>query len=158
MSIVAADFSSLVVIPALQLLAAVGIPDTKTAHDLLMGTAAQESLLGTYLQQENGPGISPFMLTPSEVPSVLSRCSVAIYTALIKVGNPLNDGALATNLTLAAMVARCWYWIEPTALPPDTMSGLWSYYKAYYNSSLGAATQSQWNTNWKLTGINIPAN
>lgn len=157
MSIVFSDFSSLVVTPALQLLAPVGIPDTKTAHDLLMGTAAQESLMGTYLQQESGPGISPFMLTPAEVPGVLGRCSAAIYTAIIKVGNPLDNGTLATNLTLAAMVARCWYWVEPTPLPADTVSGLWGYYKKFFNSAIGAATESQWNTNWKLTGISLPA-
>lgn len=157
MSINASDFSSLVVVPALQLLAPAGIPYSKVAHDLLMGTAAQESLMGTYLQQESGPGVGIFMATMSEVGGILGRCAAPIYTAILKVGNPLDAGAMATNLTIAAMVARCWYWVEPTALPADTISGLWGYYKTHYNSSLGAATESQWNTNWKLTGINIPA-
>ena len=156
MSIVASDFSSLVVVPALQLLAPAGIPYSKTAHDLLMGTAAQESLLGTYLVQQSGPGVGVFMATPVEVPGILSRCSPTIQAAIIKVGNPLDNGTLAANLTLAAMVARCWYWVEPAPLPPDTVSGLWGYYKQYYNTLAGAATESQWNTNWKLTGIVIP--
>jgi hypothetical protein len=39
-------------------------PYTKTAHDLLMGTAAQESLMCTHLVQQSGPGIGPYMATP----------------------------------------------------------------------------------------------
>lgn len=157
MSIAAADFSSYVVIPALQLLAPAGIPYSKTAHDLLMGTAAQESLLGTYLVQEMGPGVGVFMATPSEIPGILARCSLAIQAAVAKIGDPTNAGQLASNMTLAAMVARCWYWVDPQPLPADTMSGLWAEYKRVYNTPAGAATVSQWNTNWKLTGISLPA-
>lgn len=157
MSINASDFSSLVVVPALQLLAPAGIPYSKVAHDLLMGTAAQESLLGTYLVQESGPGVGVFMATPSLIPAVLMKCSVEVRAAIGAVGDVSSAGAVAANLTLAAMIARCWYWVVPKALPADTISGLWGYYKTYYNSSLGAAVESQWNTNWKLTGITIPA-
>ena len=157
MSILASDFSTQVVIPALELLSG-DIPYSKTAHDLLMGTAAQESLMGTYLVQQSGPGVGVFMMTPSEVPSLLARCSQKQLAALAQVsypGEPVNQ--IISNLTFAAMIARLFYWQVPAALPVDTRSGLWTYYKRYYNTEAGAATESQWNTNFGLTEIDIPA-
>lgn len=158
MSIAAADFSTYVVVPALQLLAPAGIPYSTTAHDLLMGTAAAESTMASVLVQEGGgPGIGPFMATPSLVPGILARCSPTIRAAIAKVGDPTNNGAVTSNLTLAAMLARCWYWVEPAPLPADTISALGDYWKTYYNSSLGAGTATYWATQWKLTGITLPA-
>lgn len=157
MSILASDFSGLVVVPALELLAPAGIPYSKTAHDLLMGTAAQESLLGTYLVQQSGPGVGVFMVTPNLVAAVLMRCSLDVRSAIGAVGDVASSGAIASNLTLAAMIARCWYWVVPDALPPDTVSGLWGYYKRWYNTPAGAATETEWSTNWGLTGISLPA-
>lgn len=161
MSILASDFSTQVVIPALQLLALAGIPYTKSAHDLLMGTAAQESLMGTYLVQQSGPGIGVFMATPSLVPGVIAKLTTTqqgVLKAVAQNGDLSDTTQLVTNLVLATMVARAWYWQVPTALPPDTVAGLWSYYKTYYNSSQATATETQWNTNWGLTGILLPAN
>ena len=160
MSILASDVSAQVVIPALQLLAPAGIPYSKTAHDLLMGTAAQESLMGTYLVQQSGPGVGLWMATPSLVPGVVNQLSTAQRQVMMMVaqnGNLMNVTQLVTNLVLAAMVARAWYWLEPARLPADTVAGLWSYYKAYYNTAAGAATETQWNTNWGLTGISLAA-
>lgn len=156
MSILASDVSTQVVIPALQLLAPAGIPYTKTAHDLLMGTAAQESLMGLYLVQQSGPGVGLWMATPSLVPVVLGQLNASQRAAIAKIGDATNAGQLVTNLTLAAMVARAWYWVLPDALPADTVSGLWMYYKRFYNTLAGAATETQWNTNWGLTGITLP--
>ena len=157
MSILAADISRYVVVPALQLLAPTGIPYSKTAHDLLMGTAAQESLMGLYLVQQGGPGVGLWMASPNLVPAILGRLSKAQLDALAAVGDATNPGQVTANLTLAAMLARCWYWIVPTPLPADTISGLWGYYKLHYNSLAGAATETQWYTNWGLTGITLPA-
>jgi hypothetical protein len=160
MTILGSDFSAQVVIPALQMLAPAGIPYTKTAHDLIMGTCAQESLMGTYLVQQMGPGIGVGMATPSEVPGILARLTPAQRVIMQKVaqnGDLTNVTQLVTNLMLAAMVVRAWYWVEPAALPPDTVAGLWGYYKKFYNTALGAATETQWNTNWGLTGISLPA-
>lgn len=160
MSIRASDFSTQVIIPALQLLAPAGIPYSKTAHDLLMGTAGQESLMGTYLVQQSGPGAGVFMATPSLVPGVVAKLSPAqqaVLKAVAQNGDLTNTTQLVTNLVLAAMVARAWYWLVPASLPADTVTGLWGYYKEYYNTAAGAATETQWNTNWGLTGISLPA-
>lgn len=160
MSILGSDCSTQVVIPALQMLARAGIPYSKTAHDLIMGTFAQESLLGTYLVQQSGPGIGLGMATPSLVPGVIAKLSPAQQAVLKSVaqnGDISNTTQIVTNLVYAAMITRAWYWIEPDPLPPDTIAGLWVYYKKLYNTPAGAATESQWNTNWGLTGITLPA-
>lgn len=160
MGILGSDCSAQVVIPALQMLARAGIPYSKTAHDLLMGTFAQESLMGTYLVQQSGPGIGLGMVTPSLVPGVISRLSPAQQVVLKSVaqnGDITNTTQIVTNLVYAAMITRAWYWVEPDPLPSDTISGLWQYYKSKYNSYSGSATESQWNTNWGLTGIILNA-
>lgn len=159
MSILAADFSQYVVIDALEILANAGaIPYSKTAHDLLMGTAAQESLLGEYLVQEDGSGAGVFMQTPDAIPALLARASPAFRAALAGVSQPAAAAdQIITNLVYAAMIARLYYWLVPAPLPPDTVSGLWSYYKTWYNTAAGAATQTEWETNWRLTSIDLPS-
>jgi len=159
MSILAADFSTQVVIPALQLLAPAGIPYSKTAHDLLMGTCAQESIMGLYLVQQSGPGVGVFMATPSEVPGIIAKLTAAQQAVLRTVaqnGDLTNITQIVTNFVYAAMIARAWYWLVPSPLPSDTVAGLWWYYKKHYNTAAGAATETEWNTNWGLTGISLP--
>ncbi len=160
MSILASDLSTQVVIPALQLLAPAGIPYSQTAHDLLMGTCAQESIMGLYLVQQSGPGAGLWMATPSLVPGVVAKLTAAQQAVLKSVaqnGDLTNTTQIVTNLALAAMVARAWYWLVAEPLPADTIAGLWGYYKQWYNTPAGAATEIQWNTNWGLTGIALPA-
>jgi hypothetical protein len=160
MSILGSDCSIQVVIPALELLDKAGIPYSKTAHDLIMGTFAQESLMGTYLVQQSGPGIGLGMVTPGLVAGIIAQLSNAEQSILRSVAynsDLTNTDQIITNLTYATMITRAWYWVVPAALPGDTIAGLWAYYKTYYNTPLGAATETQWNTNWGLTGISLAA-
>ena len=124
-----------------------------------MGTWAQESLGGAYLMQYGGgPGVGMWMMTPSEIPSLLARCSQPQLAAIALVSTPEELAEqLPTNLLLAAMIARLFYWQVPAGLPADTVSGLWNYYKRYYNTFEGAATEAEWRANWRLTGIVLPA-
>jgi hypothetical protein len=160
MSILAVDFGQYVVQNALEILAnQKAIPYSEIAYNLLMGTAAQESLLGTYLVQQSGSGIGPFMQTPSEVPAMLAACDANTLSALASVSQSDNSpNQIITNLVYAAMICRIFYWQVPAPLPDNTRAGLWGYYKEYYNTAAGAATETQWNTNWGLTGISLPAN
>lgn len=158
MSIVAQDFSLYVVQDALQMLHP-AIPYSDVAHNLLMGTAAQESLMGTYLVQQKGPGVGIFMASPSLVHGVLAKLTPAQLAPMKQVaqgGDLTNTNQLITNLLLAAMLCRAWYWVVPAPLPPNTVSGLGAYYKMYYNTLSGAATETQWHTNFNLTGLSLP--
>lgn len=154
MSIAAPDFRRWVIAPALAALAPAGIPVTKTAADLLMATAAQETALGTWLVQEDGPALGVFQIEPESLDDLELVLTPAQKAALATLGSaaPLVD-QLAGNLVLAAAVCRLFYWQVPEPLPPDTVAGLWGYYKAHYNTLFGAATESEFLMALKLTDL-----
>ena len=159
MTIAPADFRSYVIVPALSALAPAGIPVSKTAADLLMATAAQETALGTWLVQENGPALGVFQIEPPSLDSLIMRLTAAQKAALALISTPAPlITQLPGNLVLAAAVCRLFYWQIPAALPPDTVSGLWGYYKHYYNTPAGAATEVQFQMALKLTDLGgLPA-
>ena len=65
MTVNATDFRQFVIEPALMQLAPAGIPVTRTAADLLMATAANETDLGTWLNQNPGPALGVFQIEPA---------------------------------------------------------------------------------------------
>jgi hypothetical protein len=70
MTINASDFRQFVIEPALMQLAPAGIPVTRTAADLLMATAANETDLGTWLNQKPGPALGVFQIEPASLASL----------------------------------------------------------------------------------------
>lgn len=158
--ILASDFSTYVVWPALMSLKPLGIPATPTAHNLLMGTAAIESSLGTQLvQEQGGPALGVFMIEPASLATLQDQLSpelAAFVNGLLPPGADVK-ARIVTDLMLAAVICRLFYWVVPKPLPANTVSGLWSYYKTYYNTAAGAATEVAWLRQWKLTGISLPA-
>lgn len=154
MTIVASDFRRYVIGPALAALSSAGIPATKTAADLLMATAAIESGLGTWLVQEDGPALGVFQIEPASLDDLELMLTPPQQAALMVLGSsaPLVD-QLAGNLVLAAAVCRLFYWHIPEPLPPDTVAGLWGYYKQHYNTPLGAATESEFQMALKVTDL-----
>ena len=66
MTINAHQFSTQIVIPTLQMLdQKAGIPYTDITYYLVMGTIANESLLGTWLVQEGGPALGLGQIEPA---------------------------------------------------------------------------------------------
>jgi hypothetical protein len=154
MTIVAADFRNLVINPALAILAPAGIPVTQVAADLLMATAAVESNLGTWLSQDQGPALGVFQIDPASLLTLITRASPHQTQALYRISTPQSAAAqINTNLLLAAAICRLYYWQVPDPLPPDTVSGLWGYYKTFYNSKFGATTESEFIAALKLTDL-----
>ena len=149
------DFRAHVIVPALEALVGAGITVTKTAADLLMMTAAMETDLGTWLTQVAGPALGVFQEDPSDLTDLQQRITPAQRTALAGIMTPQTwEEQIETNLVFAAAVCRLHYWhatSEP--MPPDTVAGLWSYYKPFYNSSLGAATMADFVAAIKLTDL-----
>ena len=161
MTIAASDFRTCVIKPALSALEAVGIPHTEVAENLLMVTAAVESNLGTYLVQRGGPALGVFQLEPTSMVNLLSKVTLAQRGVINKFKSPQSFSAqLPTNLLLAAVLCRLFYWQIPTPLPepifgtfsvdPETgvitNTGYWGYYKRWYNTVLGAATEGMFAT------------
>jgi hypothetical protein len=154
MTINASDFRQFVIEPALTQLATASIPVSRTAGDLLMATAANETDLGTWLNQNPGPALGVFQIEPASLASLMSRLSRPELIALQGIMTPQTIAAqLDTNLILAAAVCRLFYWQVPDPLPPDTVSGLWSYYKTYYNTGAGAATMDGFVSALKITDL-----
>lgn len=159
MTINAADFRQFVIEPGLLALVPAGIPVSQTAADLLMATAANETGLGTRLNQSHGPALGVFQIEPASLASVMQRASKPALAALsgIMTPQPIAE-QITTNLVLAAAVCRLFYWQAPAPLPPDTIAGLWSYYKTYYNTAAGAATRGGFVAALKLTDLGaLPA-
>jgi hypothetical protein len=159
MTIVAADFRAYVINPALVALEPAGIPVTKVAADLLMATAAMESAVGTWLTQIAGPALGVFQIEPATLTGLLGRLTVMQAAALNGVATPQPASVqINANLVYAAAVCRLFYWLIPAPLPPDTVSGLWGYYKTYYNTPAGAATMDDFVAALKLTDLGgLPA-
>jgi hypothetical protein len=157
MSVVASDFRSLVIDPALAALAPAGIPVTKTAADLLMATAAVETLLGTWLNQVNGPAIGVFQIEPNSLSDLILRLTASQASALVGISTPqpISD-QLDTNLALAAAICRLFYWQNPFVMPKSwTLDSLWQIYKSVYNTDAGSATLAGFTSALKLTDISF---
>jgi hypothetical protein len=125
MTVNASDFRQFVIEPALMQLAPAGIPVTRTAADLLMATAANETDLGTWLNQNPGPALGVFQIEPASLASLMGRLSGPELSALKGIMTPQPIAAqLDSNLLLAAAICRLFYWQVPDPLPPDTVSSL----------------------------------
>jgi hypothetical protein len=157
MTINAKQFADEVVIPTLELLDQhAGVPYSDTAFRLVMGTIAQESMLGTWLVQEDGPALGIGQIEPASLHSLLARLTGREQMALASLATPaLPEHDVVANLPYAVAVVRLFYWHVPEPLPPAPapVAALFDYYKAHYNTPAGAATLTQWKQNWALTGL-----
>lgn len=121
--------------------------------NLLLGTAAQESAFGTYIEQVGtGPALGVFQMEPTTerdmwtnyinyrnglVDKIYSACGVL---------EP-NEFALKTNLAYQAIMTRCHYLRVPEALP-ETVEGYAYYWKKYYNTIKGKGTEVEFIKNY----------
>lgn len=140
-----------------QLEVAAGIPYSQAAENLLMGTAAQESGLGTYLAQlGGGPARGIFQMEPA----TLEDCYTNFldYRAQMKSGVdsflaawPDKATQLVSNNAYAAAMCRVRYLRAPGNLPPaDDIQALGEYWKQHYNTPQGAGTVDEFVTHYQL--------
>lgn len=159
MTINAAQFSAQIVIPTLLTLEQVGkVPYSTVAYHLVIGTVAQESLLGTWLVQEDGPALGLGQIEPATLDGLIASLSVAEAAALAMFAMPTTSAHnVVGSLPYAVAITRLFYWKKPAPLPADTVTALFDYYKQWYNTPAGAATLAQWKQNWQFTGIILPS-
>ncbi|MBS3777452.1 MAG: hypothetical protein KGY70_19815 [Bacteroidales bacterium] len=128
---------------------------SESALNLLMGTAAQESHLGHYIEQINGPAKGIFQMEPNTFedhinnylnykPDLKQRiektCDLKEWKA----------DALVYNLKFAICMARVHYLRVPKPLPDrDAYHDLAEYWKAHYNTYRGRGTVEQFVNNYK---------
>ena len=130
---------------------------SESAENLLMGTAAQESQLGTYIEQIRGPAVGIFQME-SATHDDLWKNFLPGQRALLKKLNSLKladwsstdkAGQMAGNLYYA--MCRIHYWRVKEALPVAAdIAGLARYWKRYYNTPRGAGTEQQFMDAYRL--------
>jgi hypothetical protein len=157
LTINAPQFRELVITPALAALAPAGIPVTKTAADLLMATAANETDLGTWLNQSPGPALGVFQIEPASLDTLVLRLTPAQTKAIEGISTQWTiKEQLDTNLLLAAAICRLFYWQNPFIMPTTwTLDTLWNVYKSVWNTDAGAATLAGFISALKITDISF---
>lgn len=132
------------------------IPYSLTAENLLMGTCAQESKMGTYLVQlGDGPALSIFQMEPATHDDIwdnflLYNPEIANKIACLSSTNNASHAVeLIGNLSYAAAMVRVHYFRRPESLPyGNGVPGLASYWKCHYNTECGKGTEEEFIRNY----------
>jgi hypothetical protein len=123
---------------------------SQEAEDLLMGTAAQESCLGKYIAQINGPAKGVFQMEPATETDlwdyIVRKDLVDLIGIISGVFSP-NPMHLEGNLIYQIIMARIFYRRIKEAIPEGLVLQA-KYYKKYWNTELGKATVDQYVRNY----------
>jgi len=112
---------------------------SKNAVELLMGTAAQESHLGTYLQQIKGPAKGFFQMEPATEQDIWKNYihyRPHLADAVVKVAWTAmpSSWSLETNIAYQIIMARIHYLRVPHPLPwRKDIKAMAEYWDKYYN-------------------------
>ena len=119
---------------------------TPDAIALLMGTAAQESKLGTFLQQiGGGPGLGVFQMEPTTFEWLQKK-----YKSKYPEIADWYVGALEFDLRKAIIMARLRYRIVPAPLAAaNDLAGMAAYWNKWYNANPDKGTDAEFIANFK---------
>lgn len=122
---------------------------SQVAENLVLGTAAHESMGFRYREQQGGPALSFWQVEPDTLDDLYEnflryrpQLKAKLDTMLLpELGDRLED-QLRSNDKYAAAVCRLLYYRQPDRLPQDpedvqAMAALW---KKVYNTPLGKGT------------------
>jgi len=127
------------------------------AVELLLGTAAQESGFGTYLEQMgNGPARGFFQMEPATAKWIEGlNMKSPLPPDLLKWARGFRDDetvewALEYRIDYQIAMCRLRYWVVPAPLPEagDT-AGQAAYWKRWYNTPAGAGTEAEYMAEYK---------
>lgn len=126
------------------------------AIDLLMGTAAQESRLGTYIRQVGGgPALGIFQMEPATERDIWSsylrgRLHLSDRVWVVTGVDGPNASQLEGNLLYQIAMCRIHYLRVPSPLPEASdIGGLAAYWKQHYNTRLGAGTEEEFVASYR---------
>jgi len=115
-----------------------------------MGTAAQESRLGKYIAQINGPAKGIFQMEPATEKDLWEYIVRKDLTNLVGTASGVfgpNLLHLEGNLIYQIIMARIFYRRIKEAIPEGLVPQA-KYYKKYWNTELGKATIDQYVKNY----------
>lgn len=119
---------------------------SESAEELLMLTAAAESLCGEYIYQIGGPARGIFQMEPATERDIWTSYLKYRPKLMAEVNrHKTRDGNdLVHNLAYQIMMARIHYLRVPKKLPkPDDTEGMARYWKKYYNTSEGKGNKKE---------------
>ena len=127
--------------------------NTEATKQLLIGTIAQETKLGTYRDPspyKHGAGLC--QIDPG-IPFEDIRDRGTKYIKLIKEKFGIDilsatHRELELSPLLSVVMARVKYKLVPKSIP-TRFDGQWEYYKRYYNSYAGKATKEEYKKNYE---------
>lgn len=125
---------------------------SEAAAELLLGTAIQESRL-TYLKQiGGGPALGLFQMEPATHDDIWAKFleyRIELRDKVIGLVAVFGPDEMIWNLYYAAAMCRIHYYRVPEALPEaGDISRQAEYWKAHYNTPLGAGTEQEYMANW----------
>lgn len=129
--------------------------NSASAVNLLLGTAAQESHLGKYLHQINGPALGIYQMEPDTHKDIHNNFLVYksdLNKKILNLSFPAFSMKknLIGNLYYATAMARIHYYRVPEKLPKaDDIEGLANYWKRYYNTTIGKGTIKEFIKNFE---------
>jgi hypothetical protein len=121
---------------------------SEAAEELLCATCANESNLGQYRVQADGPARGIFQIEGSDFSDIWNNYlkyhfTLASYVKGLNNGNVGTVDDLVSNDRYSIALARIHYARCPGYLPQaGDLDGIWNYYKTYYNTPRGAATEA----------------
>lgn len=122
--------------------------------DLVLGTAAVESDLGTYLRQRGGgPALGICQMEPATYDDIWESWLAHrpdLVRRLVALGHPRDPAALEYDIRHALVFCRLHYRRVPEPLPAlGDIRGLARYWKRHYNTPLGAGTEDGFLAAWR---------
>jgi hypothetical protein len=133
--------------------------DSIAAQKLLLGTCAQETLMGTYVKQiPNGPALGPYGMEPATHDylyndylfrfSELGRKVKYLISQRGQYGDKHQE--LIFNWAYATAMCRVKYLTAPELIPDtNNIEDLADYWKKYYNTPEGAGTVQDFIENYE---------
>lgn len=126
------------------------------AVNLLLGTAAHESLGGKYIVQVGGPAKGIYQIEPATEQSLWDNYlayredKASLVRSLAS--QRLGRGDLTWNLAYQTAMCRVKYWTADFDWPddPNDIEALAKIWKKRYNTHLGAGTEEQFVKHWPL--------
>jgi hypothetical protein len=124
------------------------------ARNLLLGTCAQESNMGKYIHQIDGPALGIYQMEPATHNDIwanyLRYRDALVDKIYLFAQEDIEAEQMIWNIKYATAMCRVHYLRVPHPLPDaDDIEGLANYWKAHYNTHLGAGTIAQFYANYK---------
>jgi hypothetical protein len=129
---------------------------SESAVNLLLGTAAQESLMGEYIHQVGGgPAKGIFQMEPATETDIWThylkyKPELADRVAALMTPHDIGGGNLVGNLYYATAMARIHYLRKKESLPHhQDVEGMARYWKIHYNTIHGKGTVEEFIHNYQ---------